>query len=129
VTAAQKVVLYEEDPGDPNGKRFVGSAIWRTAMVTVVPGQPPELVIHADIEVPERKLAMMWSRRNTEKGLPAPIRSRSRFCCRGIFPPAASPSARHSDEAGRVDTLKTLCVRRGRLGPLLSGSASEESCW
>ena len=72
VTAAQKVVLYEEDPGDPNGKRFVGSAIWRTAMVTVVPGQPPELVIRADIEVPERKLAATWSlRRNTNKGLPA----------------------------------------------------------
>ena len=33
VTAAQKVVLYEEDPTDPNGKRFVGSVIWRTAMV------------------------------------------------------------------------------------------------
>ena len=72
MTAAQKVVLYEEDPADPNGKRFVGSAIWRTAMVTVVPGQPPELVIRADIEVPERKLAMTWSlRRNTDKGLPA----------------------------------------------------------
>ena len=72
VTAAQKVVLYEEDPADPNGKRFVGSVIWRTAMVTVVPGQPPELVIRADIEVPERKLAMTFSfRRNTDKGLPA----------------------------------------------------------
>ena len=72
MTAAQKVVLYEEDPGDPNGKRFVGSAIWRTAMVTVVPGQPPELAIRADIEVPERKLAVTWSlRRNTNKGLPA----------------------------------------------------------
>ena len=41
-------------------------------MVTVVPGQPPELVIRADIEVPERKLAMTFSfRRNTDKGLPA----------------------------------------------------------
>ena len=69
---AQKVVLYEEDPADPNGKRFVGSAIWRTEMVTLVPGQPPELVIRADIEVPERKLAVTWSlRRNTDKGLPA----------------------------------------------------------
>jgi hypothetical protein len=72
VTAAQKVVLYEEDPADPNGKRFVGSAIWRTAMVTAVLGQPPQLVIRADIEVPERKLAMTFSfRRNTDKGLPA----------------------------------------------------------
>jgi hypothetical protein len=70
--AAQKVVLYEEDPGDPNGKRFVGSAIWRTEMVAPAPGQPPELAIRADVEVPERKLAMTWSlRRNTDKSLPA----------------------------------------------------------
>src|SRR5690606_4973495 len=26
---AQRVVLYEEEPNDPQGKRFVGSAIWR----------------------------------------------------------------------------------------------------
>src|SRR5262245_30058159 len=72
VPAAQKVVLYEEDPADPNGKRFVGSAIWRTETVTPGPGQPPEHAIRADVEVPERKLAMTWSlRRNTDKGLPA----------------------------------------------------------
>jgi hypothetical protein len=72
VSAAQKVVLYEEDPADPNGKRFVGSAIWRTETITPGPGQPPELAIRADVEVPERKLAMTWSlRRNTDKGLPA----------------------------------------------------------
>ena len=69
---AQKVVLYEEDPADPNGKRFVGSAIWRTETVTPGPGQPPELAIRADVEIPERKLAMTWSlRRNTDKSLPA----------------------------------------------------------
>jgi hypothetical protein len=68
----QKVVLYEEDPAHPNGKRFVGSAIWQTEMVTPAPGQPPELAIRADVEVPERKLAMTWSlRRNTDKSLPA----------------------------------------------------------
>src|SRR5207253_11095596 len=59
--SAQKVVLYEEDPADPNGKRFVGSAIWRTEMVTPAPGQPPVLAVRADVEVPERKLAMTWS--------------------------------------------------------------------
>jgi hypothetical protein len=69
---AQKVVLYEEDPADPNGKRFVGSAIWHTETVTPGPGQSPELAIRADVEVPERKLAMTWSlRRNTDKSLPA----------------------------------------------------------
>src|SRR4029450_12136947 len=30
---AQRVVLYEEDPNEPQGKRFVGSAIWRTGAV------------------------------------------------------------------------------------------------
>ena len=69
---AQKVVLYEEDPADPNGKRFVGSAIWRTETVTPGPGQSPELAIRADVEVPERHLAMTWSlRRNVDKTLPA----------------------------------------------------------
>jgi len=69
---AQKVVLYEEDPADPQGKRFVGSAIWRTETVSPGPGLPPELAVRADVEVPERKLAMTWSlRRNTDKALPA----------------------------------------------------------
>ena len=39
---AQRVVLYEEDPSDPQGKRFVGSAIWRTESVSPGPGQPAE---------------------------------------------------------------------------------------
>jgi hypothetical protein len=69
---AQRVVLYEEDPADPAGKRFVGSAIWRTETVSPGTGQPPELAIRADIEIPERKLAVTWSlRRNTDQSLPA----------------------------------------------------------
>jgi len=69
---AQRVILYEEDPTDPAGKRFVGSAIWRTETVSPGPGQAPELAIRADVEIPERKIAMTWSlRRNTDPGLPA----------------------------------------------------------
>ena len=71
-TVAQRVVLYEEDPADPQGKRFVGSAIWRTETISPGPGHSPELAIRADIEIPERKLAMTWSlRRNTDQSLPA----------------------------------------------------------
>ena len=40
---AQKVVLYDEDPNDPQGKRYVGSAIWRTETVSPGPGLAPEL--------------------------------------------------------------------------------------
>jgi len=69
---AQRVVLYEEDPGDPQGKRFVGSAIWRTESVSPGPGQPAELAIRADVEIPERRIAMTWSlRRNSDPNLPA----------------------------------------------------------
>jgi hypothetical protein len=69
---AQKTVLYEEDPADSQGKRFVGSALWRTETVSPGSGQKPELAVRADVEVPERKLVMSWSlRRNIDKSLPA----------------------------------------------------------
>jgi hypothetical protein len=69
---AQKVVLYDEDPNDPQGKRYVGSAIWRTETVSPGPGLAPELAVRCDVEIPERHLRMTWSlRRNTDKALPA----------------------------------------------------------
>jgi hypothetical protein len=69
---AQRVVLYEEDPDDPQGKRFVGSAIWRTESVSPGPGMPPEVAVRADVEIPERRIAMTWSlRRNSDPNLPA----------------------------------------------------------
>ena len=57
---AQRVALYEEDPADQQGKRFVGSAIWRTEMVTPGPGAPPDLAVRADIEIPERRITMTF---------------------------------------------------------------------
>jgi hypothetical protein len=69
---AQKVVLYDEDASDPQGKRYVGSAIWRTETVSPGPGLAPELAVRADVDIPERHIRMTWSlRRNTDKNLPA----------------------------------------------------------
>ena len=69
---AQRVVLYEEDPNDPQGKRYVGSAIWRTETVSPGPGLAPELAVRADVEIPERRMTVTWSlRRNTDQALPA----------------------------------------------------------
>jgi hypothetical protein len=71
-SVAQKVVLYDEDPSNPQGKRYVGSAIWRTETVSPGPGLAPELAIRADVEIPERHMRMTFSlRRNTDKALPA----------------------------------------------------------
>src|SRR5262249_18201034 len=68
-SAAQRAVLYEEDPGDPLGKRYDGSVVWRAEVVT---SAPDGRVVRADIEVPERHFAMNFSfRRNDDKSLPA----------------------------------------------------------
>jgi hypothetical protein len=69
---AQRVVLYEEDPGNPQGKQYVGSAVWRTETVSPGSGLAPELQIRADVTIPDRKMAVTWSlRRNTDQALPA----------------------------------------------------------
>lgn len=69
---AQRVVLYEEEPDDPQGKRFVGTVLWRTEMRPAAPGRPPELAVRGDVEIPERKMSVtMTFRRNTDASLPA----------------------------------------------------------
>jgi hypothetical protein len=69
---AQKVVLYEEDQANPNGTQFVGSAVWRTERVAPGPGQQPDVVVRAEIEIPEQKVQVRMSlRRNDDKQLPA----------------------------------------------------------
>jgi hypothetical protein len=69
---AQRVVLYEEEPNDPQGKRFIGSAIWRVENVSSGPGQPADLAVRADVEIPERRMTMTLTiRRNADQTLPA----------------------------------------------------------
>jgi len=69
---AQRVVLYEEDPKDPQGRRYAGSAIWRTETVSPGAGLAPELAVRADLEIPDRRMTVTFSlRRNTDKALPA----------------------------------------------------------
>jgi hypothetical protein len=69
---AQKVVLYEEDPSNPNGTQYGGAAVWRTEQMAPAPGQKPDVVIRAEIEIPEQKLSVRLSlRRNDDRQLPA----------------------------------------------------------
>jgi hypothetical protein len=69
---AQRVVLYEEDSSDPQGKRYAGSVVWRTETVSPGPGLAPELAVRADVTIPERHMTVTWSlHRNTDQALPA----------------------------------------------------------
>ena len=64
-------VLYEQDPNNPQGKRITGTVVWQAGMMAPAPGHPAEMTVRADVEVPERKLAMTWLlRRNTNQDLP-----------------------------------------------------------
>jgi hypothetical protein len=72
VNATQKAMLYEEDPTDAAGKPYVGTVMWRTEAASPGPGQPPDLVVRATIEIPDRHMNVVWSlRRNTDKSLSA----------------------------------------------------------
>ncbi len=65
---AQRAVLYEADPSDVNGRRYLGSVIWRTDPAS--PGQP--LAVRAQVEIPERRIRMTLSLRpNSDTTLPA----------------------------------------------------------
>lgn len=69
---AQRVVLYEEDPNNPQGRQYIGSAIWRTETVSPGSGLAPELEVRADITIPEKNMTVTWTlRRNTDQALPA----------------------------------------------------------
>lgn len=66
------VVLYEEDPSDPNGKRYTGTVVWSLENVAAGPGQPMDKAIRGDISIPERNMTVTFTiRRNTDKDLPA----------------------------------------------------------
>jgi hypothetical protein len=61
---ARRVVLYEEDPGIPGGTSAVGSVVWSTEMLSHGTDNAAELTVRADIQVPERKLEMIWRLRH-----------------------------------------------------------------
>lgn len=68
---AQRVVLYDEDPADPQGKQYVGQVVWRTENVSG-PNGTTDIAIRADLDIPDRKFkATLTLRRNNDTSLPA----------------------------------------------------------
>jgi hypothetical protein len=69
-----RAVLTEEDTTEPRGRDYPGWARWRTDNETISPGHgrvAQALALRADVEVPERKLAMTWLLfHNSDKSLP-----------------------------------------------------------
>ena len=67
VGSGQRAVLFEENPGTQQFTAINGTVTWRVETISPGENRPPELVVHADIEVPDRKLRISFSlRRNPE---------------------------------------------------------------
>jgi hypothetical protein len=77
---AQRAVLYEEDPADPQGKRFVGSAIWRTETIAGT-GVPARACVRADLKSPAQAMTGRRAATPTRARRRA-IPSRPRSSCR-----------------------------------------------
>jgi hypothetical protein len=68
---AGRAVLFDEGPSNSQGRQYPGSVTWRTDWVEAA-GQPPEIVVHADVEIPDLKMKMrMDFKQNNDKSLPA----------------------------------------------------------
>ena len=66
---AQRAVLYEEDPADPIGRKYVGDAIWRTHLELVGPARKVEIVVTLEVEIPEKDFVLAMSvRHNSDQG-------------------------------------------------------------
>jgi hypothetical protein len=66
-----KAVLFEEDPADPQGKRYDGSVSWQTELTPAAGESMREPVVRADVSVPGRLAMTLWLRRNADRTLPA----------------------------------------------------------
>jgi hypothetical protein len=85
----ERVELYEEDPSDPNGKRYAGSVVWRMEQMPPAASGGSGLAVTAHVSVPDRPLKMtMAIRRNLDKTLPASHTIEVKF----DLPPGASSS-------------------------------------
>jgi hypothetical protein len=114
LTMPSAVVLHEEGPNNQQGNRMIGTVVWQSEMMVPSPGHPAEMTIRADVEVPERKLAMTWLlRRNINQVLP--ITHTIEFMFSG---PADSPFG----SIARVSGMLMKQAERTR-GEPLSGSS------
>jgi hypothetical protein len=76
------------------GQTLVGSAIWRIETVSPGAGLAPELVVRADVKIPDRRMSVTWSlRRNTDKTLPASHTIEIMFSLPADFPGGGIASA------------------------------------
>jgi hypothetical protein len=128
---AQRAVLYEQGNGPQERKQYVGSVIWRNETASPGPGQPSDVAIKADVEIPERHLRMSVTiRRNLDKSLPVSHTIEVLFNTQADFTPGGiadiSGVMMEDADPGRGLALAGLQVKVAN-GFFLVGLSSEEA--
>ncbi|MFG1421916.1 hypothetical protein [Roseixanthobacter liquoris] len=72
-SGTQRAVLFEESASGPQGlQSYEGTVTWKTETFNAGPGLPPDTGIRAELQIPERRMALSFVlRRNTDQTLPA----------------------------------------------------------
>jgi hypothetical protein len=67
-----RAALYDEDPGDPNGRKFPGVAVWALIEKADDRSGLLETLVRANVAIPDHQMVMSFMiRRNDDKSLPA----------------------------------------------------------
>src|SRR5689334_3252439 len=54
----ERAVLYEEEPGDPKGRKFFGSVAWSAGYERVEANAKSEMVLRARVIMPDHRLGL-----------------------------------------------------------------------
>lgn len=127
IPVAQRAVLFEEAPDTPEkGRAFVGRVVWKSSMQEGVP------YIQADVELPERKLTMVFTlKKNDDMTLPASHMLEMVFQLGADFPHSGIANVpgvlTKSNEAARGAPLAGLSARvtANRFFVALANTANE----
>lgn len=112
--AAQRSVLYEEDP-TPAGTQYSGTAVWSAERVSRAPGQKPDVVIRADVQIPERGTSVRVTlSRNDDTQVPASHLVEIQFSLPADLPHGGIsniPGIMMKDETARGTALDGVAVK------------------
>jgi hypothetical protein len=128
---AQRAVLYEQLSDPQERKQYIGSVIWRTETTSPGPGQPADVAVKAEVEIPERHMRMNFTvRRNRDESLPASHTIEILFSTPSDFQPggiADVPSVLMEDTEQKSGTPLTGLRVKVTSGFFLVGLSSVES--
>jgi uncharacterized caspase-like protein len=125
------VVLYDEDPANPQGRRYPGSVVWRIETIKDTQSGVSTPVIRADIDIPERKMQLtVQLRQNRDPSMPASHLAEVTFRLGPDFPGGGISSLpgilMKTEESARGTPLAGLAVKVTE-GSFLVGFSNVES--